>query len=77
MAQWGQYQQPILAQLNSVQDDDNLQKTPKERGLFEGQKHWNQDPNSVPTPLVSYNGYMTSTQAKYAANGTSDLAKEP
>jgi len=38
--------------------------------------HPNQDPNSIPSPL-SGNSQMTSTQAKYKANGTTDKAIEP
>ena len=30
--------------------------------------HWNEDPHSVPAPLAG-NPYLTSTQARYLANG--------
>ena len=38
--------------------------------------HPNQDPTSIPAPLTGV-GAMTSTQAKYIGNGTSDIASEP
>jgi hypothetical protein len=44
--------------------------------LFTGMMHPNQDPTSIPSPLSGNKG-MTSTQAKYEANGTTDIAQEP
>ena len=38
--------------------------------------HWNEDYHSVPNPLAG-KAYLTSTQAKYIANGQTDLASEP
>ena len=80
MAQWGQIAQPVYlqtgAQLNGL-PRDTLEPRFFEKGHYEGQKHINEDPTSVPEPLVSTTGYMTSTQAKYVANETSDIAKEP
>lgn len=38
--------------------------------------HPNQDPTSIPNPLNGVSA-MTSTQAKYIGNKTTDLASEP
>jgi hypothetical protein len=44
--------------------------------IYTGEMHPNEDPNSIPAPL-SGQGFVSSTQAKYTSNGTTDIAREP
>ena len=48
----------------------------KGQPIYTGEMHPNEDPNSIPSPL-SGQGFVTSTQAKYDSNGTTDIAREP
>lgn len=80
LAQWGPMNQQMYVQTQSQLHGlpyDTLEPAHYEYGVYQGEMHINQDPNSVPEPLMSYEGYMTSTQAKYAAHKTSDIAVEP
>ena len=45
--------------------------------VWPSEAHWNEDPNSVPTPLSGGVGFLSSTQARYYTQGTSDLPGEP
>merc|ERR1711935_99369 len=73
ISQWGSFSAPVfMPNMNQAQMSFAQMQNP----LFTGMMHPNQDPNSIPSPLTGVQG-MTSTQAKYKANGTTDKASEP
>jgi hypothetical protein len=53
-----------------------LEKKKKDDPLYTGMMHWNQDPNSIPSPLSGGTRQISSTQARYAANNMTDEARD-